>query len=79
MLKMDHLSRTDGMRRQGNYMMMFKLENQFFHVKLAAAAYKYFGFAVTNENGEERFYCFTIMVHGYAPATVAVTRVVRPR
>jgi hypothetical protein len=79
MVKMDYLSRTEAMRRQGDYMMMFKLENQFFHVKLAPAAYMYFGFAVTNENGEERFYCFTIMVKGYAPATVTVTRVVRPR
>jgi hypothetical protein len=77
-VKMDDLVGTEGMRKQGDHMMVFDLENQFFHVKLAEEAYKYFGFAVPDEEGGERFYCFTVMVYGYAPAVAVVTRLVRP-
>ncbi len=41
-------------------------------------SYKYFGFAVPDEQGRERFYCFTVMIYGYAPAVAVVTRLVRP-
>jgi hypothetical protein len=77
-VKMDDLVGTEGLRKQGDYMTVFDLENQFFHVQLAPAAYRYFGFAVPDEQGKEKFYCFTVMVYGYAPAVAVVTRMVRP-
>ncbi len=54
------------------------MENQFFHVKLASEAYKFFGFAILDNEGTERYYCFKVMVYGFAPAVAVVTRLVRP-
>jgi hypothetical protein len=77
-VKMDDLVGMEGLRKQGDYMTVFDLENQFFHVQLAPAACRFFGFAVPDEQGIEKFYCFTVMVYGYAPAVAVVTRMVRP-
>ncbi len=44
---------------------VFDLENQFFHVKLAPEAYKFFGFAIPEKEGTERYYCFKVMVYGF--------------
>jgi hypothetical protein len=33
---------------------------------------------VPDEQGKEKFYCFTVIVYGYAPAVAVVTRMVRP-
>ncbi len=52
---MDDLGRTDGLRKRRYHMMVFDLENQFFHVKLNPAAYKSFGFAVPDEQGGEKY------------------------
>jgi hypothetical protein len=77
-VKMDNLAGTEGLREQGDYMTVFDLENQFFHVQLAPAAYRFFGFAVPDEQEKKKFYCFMVMVYGYAPAVAVVTRMVRP-
>jgi hypothetical protein len=52
-VKMDDLGRIEGLKKWGDHMMVFDLETQFFHIKLAPAAYKYFGFAVPDEQGGE--------------------------
>jgi hypothetical protein len=77
-VKMDDLTATEGTRQQGDYNTVFDLENQFFHVKLAPKAYKFFGFAVPGSDGQEEYYCFKVMVYGFAPAVAVVTRLVRP-
>ncbi len=45
---------------------------------MAEEARKYFGFAWTDEEGKERFYCFNVMVYGYAAAAAVVTRLIKP-
>jgi hypothetical protein len=44
---------------------VFDLENQFFHVKLAPEAYKFFGFAIPEKEGTEKYYSFIVMVYGF--------------
>ncbi len=78
-VQMDDLMSTQGLRQEGDHLMVFDLENQFFHMQLHPEAYKFFGFAVPEEDGSgERFYCFKVMVYGYAPAVAVVTKLVRP-
>ncbi len=77
-VRMDDLTATEGTRQQGDYNTVFDLENQFFHVKLAPEAYKFFGFAIPDSDGREQYYCFKVMVYGFAPAVAVVTRLVRP-
>jgi hypothetical protein len=77
-VQMDNLRATEGMREEGDWMAAFDLENQFFHVKLHPEAYKYFGFSVPDETGADRFYCFTVLVYGFASLVAAVTRLIKP-
>jgi hypothetical protein len=77
-VQMDDLKSTEGMKEEGDWMAVFDLENQFFHVKLHPEAYKYFCFSVPDETGADRFYCFTVLVYGFASAMAAVTRLVKP-
>jgi hypothetical protein len=48
---MEDLMSTQGLRQEGDHLMVFDLENQFFHVQLHPEAYKFFGFAVPEEDG----------------------------
>ncbi len=75
---LDDLPSTSAMIRKGDYMCVFDLENQFFHVHLAPEVRDYFGFAVPDEEGKESFYRFNIMVYGFAPAVAVVTRLIKP-
>jgi hypothetical protein len=59
-------------------MAAFDLENQFFHVKLWTDAYKFFGFSVPDEDGSDKYYCFTVLVNGFASAVATVTRLIKP-
>ncbi len=68
------LAATAAMVERNDFSCIFDQENQFFHVKLDPEARKYFGFALQNEKGEEDYYCFNIMVHGFAPEVAVVTR-----
>ncbi len=77
-VQMEDLRATEGMREEGDWMAVFDLENQFFHVKLRPDAYGYFGFCVPDENGTNKFYCFMVMVYGFASAVATVTRLVKP-
>ena len=40
--------------------------------------YRYFGFAVKNESGVEKYYYFKILVYGCKPAVYIVTRLLAP-
>jgi hypothetical protein len=77
-VQMEDLRATEGMREEGDWMAVFDLENQFFHVKLRPDAYGYFGFCVPDEDGTNKFYCFSVMVYGFASAVATVTRLVKP-
>ncbi len=45
-VKLDDLMVAEQVLEQGNYMQVFDLKNQFFHVKLHPSMKKNFGFAV---------------------------------
>jgi hypothetical protein len=75
---LEDLAATAAMVERNDFSCIFDLENQFFHVQLDPAARKYFGFALKNEKGEENYYCFNIMVYGFAPAVAVVTRLIKP-
>ncbi len=47
-------------------------------MKLRPDAYGYFGFCVPDEDGTNKYYCFTVMVYGFASAVATVTRLVKP-
>jgi hypothetical protein len=51
-LKMDDVAGTEGLRRQGDYMTVFDLENHCFH---APAAYRFFGFGCQMNKGKRSF------------------------
>jgi hypothetical protein len=77
-VQLDDLAATEAMRHRGEYQCVFDLENQYFHVQLHPDVRKYFGFAWTGADGVERYYCFTVMVYGFAPAAAVVTRLIKP-
>ena len=58
---LEDLKATGAMIEKGDYMCIFDLENQFFHVTLHEQARKYFGFSIQGEDGEEAFYSFNIL------------------
>jgi hypothetical protein len=75
-VQLDDLRETEAMRRPGEYIGIFDLENQYFHVQLAEGAKEIFGFARKDRYGIEKFYHFKIMVYGFAAAVV--TRLIKP-
>jgi len=77
-VKLDTLESTEALRQEGNFMEVFDLENQFFHVRLHEEARQFFGFMVEDEEGHERFYRFLIMPYGFAPAVAVVDRLIKP-
>ncbi len=77
-VQMEDLKATEGMREEGDWMAAFDLENQFFHVKLWTGAYKFFGFTIPDEDGSDKYYCFTVLVYGFASAVATVTRLIKP-
>lgn len=77
-IALDDLRATEAMREEGNYMCIFDLENQFFHVKLAEEAKEYFGFAITREDGQEEYYHFNGLIYSFTTAVAVVTRLIQP-
>ncbi len=77
-VQLDDLKATEALRSPGDHMCIFDLENQYFHVRLATEARKYFGFSWRNEAGVDKYYVFTIMVYGFSAAAVVVTRLIKP-
>jgi uncharacterized protein (DUF697 family) len=59
-------------------MFVFELESQFFHVQLVLEVCKYFGFAVTDEQGLEHFYQFKVLIYGLTTAVAVVDRLIKP-
>jgi hypothetical protein len=55
-VQLDDLSYVADLLEQGDYLLAFDLKNQFFHVQLHPAARKFFGFAVLDEMGNEKYY-----------------------
>ncbi len=77
-VQLDDLHQVADILVPGDYMLAFDLKNQFFHVRLHPEARKYFGFAVPDEQGQLRFYQFTVMVYGLKSAVHVVTRLILP-
>jgi hypothetical protein len=77
-VKLDDLSLAEELIEKGDYMALFDLANQFFHVRLNPTDRKYFGFALPTEDGREVYYRFTVMAYGYSPAVEVVTRLLKP-
>jgi hypothetical protein len=77
-VQLDDLVATEALKQPGDYMCVFDLENQYFHVRLAAEARQYFGFSWIDNSGEEKFYVFNVMVYGFAAAASVVTRLIKP-
>jgi len=77
-VKLDDLSTIEQLIQPGDFMCSFDLKNQYFHVKLAPECYEYFGFTLPNEQGEEEFFHFTVMVYGLKSAAQIVTRLILP-
>jgi hypothetical protein len=78
MVHLEDLPSTSAMIRKGDYMCVFDLENQFFHVHLAPEVKEFFGVAVPDDEEKESFFRFNIMVYGFAPAVAVVTRLIKP-
>jgi hypothetical protein len=77
-VQLDDLKATEALRSPGDRMCIFDLENQYFHVRLATEAKRYFGFSWKDEAGVDRYYIFTVMVYGFAAAAAVVTRLIKP-
>ncbi len=77
-VQLDDLARIEHLLEPGDYMTAFDLKNMFFHVKLHPSVWKYFGFAVPDEQGTMKFYQFTVMVYGLKSAVHVVTRLILP-
>ena len=76
--KLDDLSVSEHLLEPDDFMTSFDLKNQFFHVKLHPDMYRYFGFAVKNNLGVEKYYYFKVLVYGCKPAVYIVTRLLAP-
>jgi hypothetical protein len=77
-VKLEGLEATEQLISPGNYLAIFDLENQFFHVALRKEDRKYFGFMVPDEQGRPEYYQFTVMAYGYKPAVAVVTKLLQP-
>ena len=74
----EDLAATASLYKQGDFMCVFDLENQYFHVQLAETAKQFFGFSLPEEDGTETAYQFKVMVYGFAAAGSVVTRLIKP-
>ena len=72
------LTATECLRQEKDYMCVFDLDNQYFHVQLKESVRKYFGFAIVDEKGQEQFYHSNVMIYGFAAAGAVVTRLITP-
>ena len=61
-----------------NYMCSFDLRNQFFHVQLHLDMYRFFGFAISDCAGRERYYFFKVLIYRVKPAVYIVTHLLAP-
>ncbi len=77
-VQLDDLSYVADLLEQGDYLLAFDLKNQFFHVRLHPEARKFFGFAVLDEMGNEKYYQFTVMVYGLKSAVQVFTWIILP-
>ena len=66
------------MLSRSDFLASFDLANQFFHVRLAEADRKFFGFAFPDETGQLQYYQFKVMAYGFSPAVSVVTRLLKP-
>jgi len=76
--KLDDLSVSEHSLDTGDFMTSFDLRNQFFHIKLHPDMFKYFGFSLTDEYGNAKFYCFKVLIYGLKPAVYIVTKLLLP-
>ena len=74
----EDLAATGSLYKQGDFMCVFDLENQYFHVQLAEEAKQFFGFSLPEEDGTETAYQFKVMVYSFAMAGSVVTRLINP-
>ena len=77
-VKLDDLTASEHLLDVEDWMTSFDLKNQFFHIKLHPEFYKYFGFSVPDDQGVDRFYCFTVLIYGCKPAVSIVTNLIKP-
>ena len=61
-VKLDDLTASEHLLDVEDWMTSFDLKNQFFHIKLHPEFYKYFRFSVPDDQGVDRFYCFTVLI-----------------
>ena len=62
----------------GDFMTNFDLTSMYHQIKLNPKFYKYFGFSLTNVDGELEYYVFTVMQFGLSMAVYVVTRLLKP-
>jgi hypothetical protein len=74
---MDNLSVAEALIAKDNYMALFDLAYQFFHVKLPQEDKKFFGFALPRKDGGNDYFQFTVMAYGHSPAVEVVTRLLK--
>jgi len=77
-IQLDDLQATEALKTPEDYMCIFDLVNQYFHVRLHPAARQYFGFSWKDQDGKDHFYIFHVMVYGFAAAAAVVTRLIKP-
>ena len=75
---LEDLAATACLYQQGDYMCVFDLENQYFHVQLAPEVRQFFGFSIQDQDGTETAYQFKVMIYGFAAAAAVVTRLIKP-
>jgi len=76
--KLADLSVSEQLIEEGDFMTVFDLRNMFFHVRLHPNMYRYFGFALPNEEGGEDYYVLKVLVYGCKPAVNIVTKLLQP-
>lgn len=77
-ISMDTLQATEHLLYPGHFMVTFDLKNAYFNFKMHPDDTKYLGFCITDENGEDEYFEFLVMIYGLSPATFIITKVIRP-
>ena len=75
---LDDLSYSESWIDRNDWMCALDLSCMYHHVKLHPSMWQYFGFQIVDENGEEIYFVFTVLMFGVKTAVYIVTRLLKP-
>ena len=73
-----HLQRALELTRDQDYQVTYDLKSAYHHIKIHPDQTKYLGAAITNPNGEKRYFVFLFLPFGISSAVHCITKLIKP-